>query len=362
MPYNIPMNDRKIIHIDMDAFYASVEQRDNPELRSKPVIVGGTPQQRGVVAACSYEARKFGIHSAMASATALRLCPQAVLVTPDFSKYKKASGRIHEIFHEYTDKVEPLSLDEAYLDVTENKFDIKSATHMARQIKDKIYEKTRLTASAGVSYCKFLAKIASGYKKPDGLTVVTPEKALAFIESLPIGSFHGVGKVTEKKMFSLGIKNGLELRKKSLDFLAEHFGKSGAWFYDLARGVDDSPVIAAWDRKSKGREDTYPEDIMDMDKIKNYLEQLCFDVEKDLRSEGLKGRTITLKIKYFDFKQITRSITIGKAVQSGATIYGNILKLLDNTLAGKKKIRLLGVSVHNFGDAPDKTGQLDLPL
>jgi DNA polymerase-4 len=356
------MNDRKIIHIDMDAFYASVEQRDNPELRGKPVIVGGTPQQRGVVAACSYEARKFGIHSAMASATALRLCQQAVLVTPDFSKYKKASGQIHEIFHEYTNMIEPLSLDEAYLDVTENNAGIKSATQIAKEIKEKIYEKTRLTASAGVSYCKFLAKIASGYKKPDGLTVVTPEKALRFIENLPIGSFHGVGKVTEKKMFSLGIKNGLELRIKSLDFLEEHFGKSGAWFYDLARGVDDSPVISIQDRKSMGREETYPEDILEMDKIKNYLEQLCFDVEKDLRSEGLKGRTITLKIKYLDFKQITRSITIEKAVQSGATIYGRILKLLDNTLAVKKKIRLLGVSVHNFGDAPDKKGQLDLPL
>jgi DNA polymerase-4 len=356
------MNDRKIIHIDMDAFYASVEQRDNPELRAKPVIVGGTPQQRGVVAACSYEARRFGIHSAMASATALRLCPQAVLVTPDFSKYKTASGQIHEIFHQYTNMIEPLSLDEAYLDVTENNAGIKSATQIAKEIKEKIFEKTRLTASAGVSYCKFLAKIASGYKKPDGLTVVTPEKAMRFIENLPIGSFYGVGKVTEKKMFTLGIKNGLELRNKSINFLKEHFGKSGAWFYDLARGVDDSPVISNWDRKSMGREETYPEDILDLDKIKYYLEQLCFAVEKDLRSEGLKGRTITLKIKYLDFRQITRSITIEKAVQSGATIYARILQLLDNTLAGKKKIRLLGVSVHNFGDAPDKKGQLDLPL
>lgn len=356
------MATRKIIHIDMDAFYASVEQRDSPDLRGKPVIVGGTPQQRGVVAACSYEARKFGIHSAMATVTALRLCPQAVLVTPDFKKYTKASAEIHKIFHQYTDLVEPLSLDEAYLDVTENKLEITSATQMAREIKEKIYEKTGLTASAGVSYCKFLAKIASGFKKPDGLTVVTPEKAISFIEKLPVSSFNGVGKVTEKNMLSLGIKSGLDLRKKSLDFLGEHFGKSGSWFYNLARGIDDSPVISNWDRKSMGREETYPEDILDINEIRKYLEQLCFDVEKDLRSEDLKGRTITLKIKYLDFRQITRSITIGRAVQSGATIYGHILKLLEKTLAGKKKIRLLGVSVHNFGDAPEKKGQLDLPL
>jgi DNA polymerase-4 len=356
------MATRKIIHIDMDAFYASVEQRDNPDLRGKPVIVGGTPKQRGVVAACSYEARKFAIHSAMATATALRLCPQAVLVVPDFKKYTKASSEIHEIFRQYTDLVEPLSLDEAYLDVTDNKLEISSATQIAREIKEKIYEKTGLTASAGVSYCKFLAKIASGFKKPDGLTVVTPEKAISFIDKLPVGSFNGVGKVTEKKMHSLGIRNGLDLRKKSPDFLEEHFGKSGAWFYDLARGIDDSPVVSNWDRKSMGREETYPEDILDMNDIKKYLEQLCFDVEKDLRNEDLKGRTLTLKIKYLDFKQITRSVTIGRAVQSGATIYGHILKLLDKTLAGKKKIRLLGVSVHNFGDPPEKKGQLDLPL
>jgi DNA polymerase-4 len=356
------MAARKIIHIDMDAFYASVEQRDNPDFRGKPVIVGGTPKQRGVVAACSYEARKFGIHSAMATATALRMCQQAILVTPDFKKYSKASSEIHKIFHQYTDLVEPLFLDEAYLDVTENKLGMNSATQIASEIKEKIYEKTGLTASAGVSYCKFLAKIASGFKKPDGLTVVTPQKAISFIDNLPIGSFNGVGKVTEKNMLSLGIKNGLDLRKKPLNFLGEHFGKSGEWFYNLAHGIDDSPVISNWDRKSMGREETYPEDILDINEIKKYLEQLCFDVEKDLRSEDLKGRTITLKIKYLDFKQITRSVTIGRAVQSGATIYGHILKLLEKTLAGKKKIRLFGVSIHNFGDPPEKKGQLDLPL
>lgn len=358
------MAARKIIHIDMDAFYASVEQRDNPELKGRPVIVGGTPQQRGVVAACSYEARKFGIRSAMATATAFRLCPQCVLVKPDFRKYTAASDQIHKIFHEYTDLVEPVSLDEAYLDVTENFKEIRSATQIAKEIKAKIYETTRLTASAGVSYCKFLAKIASGFKKPDGLTVVTPDKAQDFIDKLPVGAFHGVGKVTEKYMLSLNIKNGYDLRQKSLPFLTEHFGKSGGWFHDLARGIDDSPVEPNWERKSVGREVTLAEDITDMKMIMDILEELCFDVERDMKEEDKKGRTITLKVKYFDFKQITRSITIDRRIQSGATIFRYIKELVPKTEAGKKKIRLLGVSMHGFEDKPAeiKKGQLDLPL
>ncbi len=358
------MNTRKIIHVDMDAFYASVEQRDNPDLRGKPVIVGGSAKERGVVAACSYEARKFGIHSAMATATAMRLCPECILVRPDFSKYTEASGQIHKIFHEYTNLVEPLSLDEAYLDVTDNFMEIKSATQIAKEIKQKIFEATGLTASAGVSYCKFLAKIASGFKKPDGLTVVIPEKALEFIDKLKIGAFHGVGKVTEKYMHSLGIFTGADLRSKSLPFLEEHFGKSAEWFYNLARGIDDSSVEPNWERKSVGRETTLPEDITDMDTIKEILEELCFDVEKDMKQEDKKGRTITLKIKYLDFKQITRSVTIDKKIQSGATIYRYILELLKKTEAGTKKIRLLGVSMHGFEDKVPvkKKGQLDLPL
>jgi len=352
----------------MDAFYASVEQRDDPSLRGKPVIVGGTVKQRGVVAACSYEARKFGIHSAMATAKALQLCPAAILVHPNFDKYEKVSNQINEIFHEYTGLVEPLSLDEAYLDVTENEKEIASATEIAKQIKQKIYENTGLTASAGVSYNKFLAKIASGFKKPDGLTVVTPKDAETFISKLPIGSFHGVGKVTEKEMHKIGVRTGLDLRKKTMEELTENFGKSGEWFYNLARGVDESPVEPNWERKSIGRETTLPEDITDMKQIRDILEELCFEVEKLLEENNMKGKTITLKIKYFDFEQITRSVTVEKPVKSGATIMGYIENLLLKTEAGKKKIRLLGVSMHNFGEAqakPEKKedkSQLDLPF
>jgi len=273
------MKPRKIIHIDMDAFYASVEQRDDPALRGKPVIVGGTIKERGVVAACSYEARKFGVRSAMSTAKAMQLCPQAILVHPNFDKYEKVSGEINEIFHEYTGLVEPASLDEAYLDVTENEKGIASATEIAKQIKQKIYEKTRLTASAGVSYNKFLAKIASGFKKPDGLTVVAPKDADAFISKLAIGNFHGVGKVTEKEMHNIGVRTGLDLKKKTMEELTEHFGKSGEWFYNLGLGIDDSPVEPNWERKSIGRETTLPEDITDMEKIREILEELCFEVE-----------------------------------------------------------------------------------
>ena len=344
----------------MDAFYASVEQRDNPELRGRPVIVGGTPTERGVVAACSYEARKYSIRSAMSTARALLLCPQAVLVRPHFKKYEEASNQINKIFHEYTNLVEPLSLDEAYLDVTDNFMEIKSATQIAKEIKQKIYEKTSLTASAGVSYCKFLAKIASGYKKPDGLTVVTPDKALDFIAKLPIGSFHGVGKVTEKHMHELNIRSGLDLRNKTLSELEVNFGKAGQWFYDLARGIDDSPVEPNWVRKSAGRETTMEEDITDMPQIREILEELCFEVEKDLRREGVRGRTITLKVKYHDFKQVTRSITIDRQIQAGATINKYVQELLAKTEAGKKKIRLLGVSMHSFEDKDERPGQMKL--
>ncbi len=356
---------RKILHIDMDAFYASVEQRDNPAFRGKPVIVGGTPAQRGVVAACSYEARKFGIRSAMSSYKALQLCPSAILITPHFEKYEEASSLIHEVFSEYTNLIEPLSLDEAYLDVTDNYKHIPIATQIAKEIKQKIFEKTGLTASAGVSYCKFLAKIASGFKKPDGLTIVTPAKALEFIDKLPIGSFHGVGKVTEEKMFSLGIKTGADLRKKSLNFLSSHFGKSGDWFYSLARGIDESPVEPYRERKSIGREITLEKDITDMAKIFELLEELAFAVEKDLTSADKYGRTVTLKVKYHDFKQITRSISLNVRVRAGATILEQVLKLLKKTEAGKKKIRLLGISIHSFTEdaqKPQGKTQMRLPL
>ncbi len=346
----------------MDAFYASVEQRERPELKGKPIIVGGRPQDRGVVATCSYEARKFGIHSAMASSQALRLCPKAVLIEPRFDLYEKASSEINEIFHEYTDLVEPLSLDEAYLDVTENKKGMPLAYRIAKEIKRKIYEKTGLTASAGVSFNKFIAKVASGFKKPDGLTVVVPEDAESFIAKLPIGSFYGVGKVTEKRMLELGIKNGADLKGKTIEELTEYFGKGGEWFYNLARGIDESPVQPYYERKSIGREVTLPKDILDRMEIEELLEDLSFEVERILKSYGTEGRTITLKIKYFDFKQITRSVSLPEPVSGAAIIFREVKKLLDKTEAGEKRIRLAGISVSNFGMAPGKSKKKSLYL
>ncbi len=341
---------RKIIHVDMDAFYASVEQREHPELKGKPVIVGGSPSGRGVVATCSYEARKFGVHSAMATSRALVLCPQAILVEPHFELYLQVSEEINSIFHEYTDLVEGLSLDEAFLDVTDiTKY--MTAYRIAKDIKRKIFEKTSLTASAGVSYNKFLAKVASGYHKPDGLTVVTPRDTAGFIDSLPIGTFYGVGKVTEKRMKELGIKTGADLRQRSLEELTSIFGKGGEWFYNLARGIDDSPVTPYHKRMSAGREITLPRDILDLNEIKGLLAGISEEEEGILKSIGSENgaRTITLKIKYYDFRLITRSITLSGPVYKSADILKTALLLLDKTEAGKVKIRLVGISMSNFG-------------
>jgi len=341
---------RKIIHIDMDAFFASVEQREHPELMGKPVIVGGRPEDRGVVATCSYEARKFGIHSAMATSRALSLCPQAILVEPHFELYVKVSEEINSIFHEYTDLVESLSLDEAYLDVTDNYTGL-TAYRIAKEIKIKIFLKTGLTASAGVSFNKFLAKAASGYKKPDGLTIVLPENAESFIKRLPIGSFIGVGRVTERRMHYLGIRTGADLFERSLAELASNFGKSGEWFYNLARGIDDSPVMPYHKRLSAGREITLPRDILDIDKIRELLKSISDEEEDILKIIGEENgaRTVTLKIKYYDFKLITRSITLPFPLFKSRDIFKTVLQLLDKTEAGKKKIRLVGISMSNFG-------------
>jgi DNA polymerase-4 len=357
---------RKIIHIDMDAFYASVEQRDRPEIKGKPVIVGGDPNSRGVVAACSYEAREFGIHSAMASSTAYKLCPQAVFIRPRFDAYRAVSSEIREIFYEYTDLVEPLSLDEAFLEVTENFKGMPSATLIAREIKKKIYEKTgKLTASAGVSFNKFLAKVASDVNKPDGITVITPEMADEFIDRLPIRKFFGVGKVTEEKMISLGIKTGADLKKFKKEQLIELFGKSGNYFYDIAHGMDDRPVEPNRIRKSIGKETTLVEDIDDTQEMLEILEDIAVRLEDSLIKREAKGRTITLKIKYFDFQSITRSVTIDEAVDNASVIMKFVEPLLSKTEAGKKKVRLLGISVSNFDDqvsADLKSRQLLLPL
>jgi DNA polymerase-4 len=357
---------RKIIHIDMDAFYASVEQRDRPEIKKKPVIVGGDPNSRGVVAACSYEAREFGIHSAMASATAYKLCPEAVFIRPRFDAYRTVSSEIREIFYEFTDLVEPLSLDEAFLDVTENFKGMPSATLIAREIKKKIYEKTgKLTASAGVSFNKFLAKVASDVNKPDGITVITPEMADKFIDRLPIRKFFGVGKVTEEKMLNLGIQTGADLKKFKKERLIELFGKSGNYFYDIAHGMDQRPVEPNRIRKSIGKETTLVEDIDDTDEMLEILEDIAVRLEDSLIKREAKGRTITLKIKYFDFQSISRSVTIDKVADNASVIMKFVKPLLSKTEAGQKKVRLLGISVSNFDNQDSvalKSRQLLLPL
>lgn len=346
---------RKIIHVDMDAFYASVEQRDFPRLKGKPVIVGGAPNSRGVVAACSYEARKYGIHSAMASSMAYRLCPSAVFIRPRFDVYRKVSQEIRQIFYEYTDLVEPLSLDEAYLDVTENKKGMIYATDIAREILREIFKKTGLTASAGVSFNKFLAKVASAYKKPHGLTVITPQLAARFIDKLPIRKFHGVGRVTEQKMLSLGIKTGADLKRLSREELVKLFGKVGNYYHDIAHGLDERPVNPGRERKSLGQEITFDTDLDNRDEMLSILEKLAESIENDLKKYNLQGRTITLKVKYYDFKSITRSITPGENIAAAGVIMKYIGPLLDKTEAGRKKVRLLGISISNFIDLVKST-------
>ena len=357
---------RKIIHIDMDAFYASVEQRDRPEFRGKPVIVGGDPQARGVVAACSYEARQFGIHSAMASSTAYRLCPDAVFIRPRFDVYRSVSAQIREIFCEYTDLVEPLSLDEAFLDVTDNRKGILSATLIARDIKKQIYDRTgKLTASAGVSFNKFIAKVASDFNKPDGITVIPPDMAVEFIGNLPVRKFFGVGKVTEEKMLNLGIRTGADLKKYKREQLIQLFGKSGGYFFDIAHGLDERPVEPNRIRKSIGQETTLLEDIDDRDKMLEILEDIVLDLENDLNEADRKGRTITLKIKYSDFQQVTRSVTMDQPIDSASIMMQQVSQLISKTEAGERKVRLLGISISNFEDMDTCTGpsrQLLLPL
>ena len=307
---------RKIIHIDMDAFYASVEQRDNPQLRGKPVVVGGDPDSRGVVATCSYEARRYGIHSAMSCARAYRLCPQVIFVRPRFSAYHEVSRQIREIFQRYTDLIEPLSLDEAYLDVTINKPGIQSATWVAQIIRQVIKKETGLTASAGISYNKFLAKIASDVKKPDGLTVVTPERAEQFIAKLPVRRVHGVGRVTEKKMQNLGILTGADLRLRSRQELDRNFGKAGEYYFNSARGIDLRPVVPNRVRKSIGKETTLIEDTADHGQILTIIGDLAAKVAMLLREKKTSGLTLTLKVKYSNFQIVTRSISREQSIET----------------------------------------------
>ncbi len=353
---------RKIIHIDMDAFYASVEQRDDPELRGKPVAVGGS-QERGVVAAASYEARKFGVHSAMPSVIAKRKSADLLFVKPRFDVYKAVSLQIRNIFAEYTPIIEPLSLDEAYLDVTENLKAIVSATWIAEEIRARIRAETQLTASAGISYNKFLAKLASDHRKPDGLFVITPEMGPLFVTTLPVRKFHGVGPATAKKMEQLGIKTGLELRAKTLTFLQQHFGKAGSYYYWAARGIDERPVRADRARKSVGVENTFPVDLFTYEAARDQLREIIDKVWEYCERAGTRGRTVTLKVKFANFRQITRSRT-GQApigTRSELEQLGNAL--LEPLFPVARGIRLLGVSLSSLAaDEPERERQVGLSL
>ena len=339
-------SENKIIHIDMDAFFASVEQLDCPELRGKPIAVGGVGN-RGVVAAASYEARKYGVRSAMSGAKARKLCPDLIFVSPRFERYKEISLQIREIFYEYTDLVEPLSLDEAYLDVTFNKKNNPSATNIAKEIRKKIFEKTGLTASAGVSVNKFIAKIASDYKKPNGQTTIKPNKIIPFLDSLDIRKFYGIGRVTAEKMYALGIFTGKDLREKSLPFLQSHFGNSGLYYYEITRGIHRSPVNPVRIAKSIGVERTFEHDERHQIHLLTPLEALSKELEQRLKKRNLSGRTITLKIKYSDFTTQTRSKTLVKFVSDQNTLFriGEELLFQENL---KNSVRLLGLSVSNL--------------
>ena len=337
---------RKIIHIDMDAFYASVEQRDNPSLRGKPIAVGHA-EERGVVAAASYEARRYGVRSAMSSAKAKRLCPSLIFVRGRMDVYKEVSRQIHEIFHEYTDIIEPISLDEAFLDVTENKPGIELAVDIAKEIKQKIRERLHLVASAGVSYNKFLAKIASDYRKPDGLCTIHPAQALDFIAGLPIESFWGVGPVTAKRMHALGIHNGLQLRACSPDRLLREFGKVGSVYYDFARGIDLRPVEAVRIRKSIGCERTLEKDVSLRSSVIIELYHVAVELVSRLEKKDFRGNTLTLKIKFHDFRQITRSLTQSRELTTLDVILPLAKQLLQEVDYAEHPIRLIGLSVSN---------------
>jgi DNA polymerase-4 len=342
---------RKIIHIDMDAFYAAVEQRDFPQYRDKPLVVGGSPDGRGVVATASYEARAYGIHSAMSSRKAIQLCPQALFVRPRFDAYKSVSNHIREIFRRYTDLIEPLSLDEAFLDVTSDKLNIGSALEIARQIKDAIRDELQLTASAGVSSNKFVAKIASDMNKPDGLTFIGPSKINAFMEKLPVEKFFGVGKVTADKMKKMGLHTGADLKQLSEQELVRKFGKTGKFYFNIVRGIDERPVQPHRQTKSLGAEDTFGQDLVSIAEMYTELEHLAEKVAERLEKNKLKGRTLTLKIKFSDFRQITRNHSLPQPTGDYHAIITAAKNLLLKADLEEVKVRLLGISLSNFGQA-----------
>jgi DNA polymerase-4 len=350
---------RKIIHVDMDAFFASVEQRDDPSLRGRPVAVGH-PAARGVVAAASYEARAFGVRSALPSVTALRRCPDLVFVPPRFDVYRSVSQQVHAVFAEFTALIQPLSLDEAYLDVTENLAGLPTAWLTAKAIRARILGETGLTASAGISYNKFLSKLASDHRKPDGQFAVMPDMGADWVATLPVSRFHGVGPVTAKRMHALDIETGADLRGKSLSFLQEHFGSSAEWYHQISRGIDHRPVNPNRERKSSGSETTFERDLTEPAAIEAGVMRMADDVWCWCDEKQAFGRTVTVKIKYGDFQQITRSRSLPFVVSTHAALREASLSLIRSVLPVEKGIRLVGVTVSNF-DAQPAAG-VDLPL
>ena len=343
-----PMPQRKIIHVDMDAFYASVEQLDNPALRGLPLAVGGG-ETRGVVAAASYEARKFGVRSAMSGYLAKKRCPDLVFVRPRFERYTEISKKIRSIFHEYTDKVEPLSLDEAYLDVTQNKKGNPSATVIAAEIRQRILEETGLTASAGISINKFIAKVASDYNKPNGQKTVNPHEVLEFLEQLPIGKFYGVGKVTTEKMYQLGIFTGADLKLKTQEYLIDHFGKAGGYYYHVVRGIHNSEVKSDRIAKSVGTEHTFNENLVSEVFMLEKLDYIADELMRRLQKKKIAGKTVTLKIKYSDFTVQTRSKTLPYFISDKSLIMEAVRELLYQERP-KDSVRLLGISLANLNN------------
>ena len=346
---------RRILHVDMDAFYASVEQRDDPSLRSRPLAVGGRPEGRGVVAAASYEARAFGVYSAMPMSKAIRLCPSLMIVRPDFARYKAASNAVFAIFREVTPLVEPLSLDEAYLDVTENAWGEALGTSVAKRLKERIRADTGLTASAGVAPNKFLAKIASGWKKPDGLTVISPERVEPFLQKLPVDALWGVGPVTAEKLRAKGIVRLVDVRNADVQLLRDTVGSLADWLRQLANGVDDRPVVPNREVKSSGSENTYPEDLTDLATIRAEVAEMASRSIAWLERRQLLARTVTIKVRYEDFTTVTRSHS-ALPTRDEAGLTARAVGLLEKTDAGTRPVRLLGVSVHNFRGDHDVVG------
>jgi DNA polymerase IV len=352
---------RRILHCDMDCFYAQVHMRDDPSLRGKPVVVGGSPTGRGVVAAASYEARVFGIRSAIPAARAIRLCPQAIFIKPDFQRYSRESQAIFEIFREMTPVVQPASLDEAYLDVTAEVGKFGSATAIAQEIRRRVRAERGLTVSVGVGPNRLIAKIASDFHKPDGLTVVRPRQVQEFLDPLPVRKIHGVGPATERVLHEMGIETVADLRSRDMEELQRRFGKFGAGLYEYARGIDERPVRTEWVRKSLGHERTYVQDLLQLEQMDAELQKLAERTFEDLVKKALQARTLTVKVRYPDFTTLTRARSLETPFSSGAQIAGLAMGLLRQTAAAEKGVRLLGLTASHF-ESEDRRDLVQLPL